>query len=273
MGEASNIIKRIATEGHKIQTCPAKVVAINEQGAKTLHDTTDAYTVDVVRPDGALICNVRLKASIQNKEEGFICVPKLNSWVLISIIETTETRAFISQYSEIEEIFLRIRQQDGAVAVEDTFLELKANGTETKLGYKKVETNAESPQGISRSYKNLAKIVFGEDRILNVKFWNEQQETTQETRIAHDNVKINFDEGEGYQANLNAESVTFNHSNKGLDFQLTDKFLVKAGGNNLKTELDKLITEISKIIVVQGTGPNTGALNSIKNNIAAILTE
>ena len=98
--EITNVIKKIATEGQKIQTCPAKVVRVNVEGDTSLHDNADAYTVDVIRSDGAKINNVRLKASIQEKEQGIICVPKEGSWVLVSIIETTETRAFISQYSE-----------------------------------------------------------------------------------------------------------------------------------------------------------------------------
>lgn len=271
MGEAANIIKRMATEGHKIQTCPAKVIAINKEGANTLHNAADAYTVDVVRPDGAIICNVRLKASIQDKEEGIICIPKLNSWVLISIIETTETRAFISQYSEIEEIFLRIRKEDNAVQKGDTYLELKTNGEDTELLYKKVKTNVETPEGTSRTYDNVASLTFGAERECNMQFWDEQQNLVQHTKIAHNEVKVNFNEGKGYQAEIDAEHVRFNHDDKKLNFELTDKYLVEAGNLNLREQLDGFIDEVSKIIVVQGTGPNIGALSSIKSNIAAIL--
>jgi carbamate kinase len=49
------------------------------------------------------------------------------------------------------------------------------------------------------------------------------------------------------------------------------KFKIKAGEQNLLTELESLITEISNIVVVQGVGPNIGNLLAIKSNLKTLL--
>ncbi len=265
MAEIANIIKKIATEGQKISTYPAKVVRVNTEPNMPLNDQgeQDAYSVDIMRADGAEIPHVRLKASVQDKERGIVCVPKVGSWVLVSIIETTETRAFISQYSEIDQIFLRIEK-------DDTYFELRTDGDATKLSYKRQESAGDATTNTPATYKDIAKLNFGADKVLKAKFWDATGDNvTQETIIAHDQVKIDFDQGEGYQAVIDSEKVLLEKDN--LKFQLDEKFVIQAGGENLKTQLDMLITEISKIVVVQGTSPNVGALNVIKGKIGSIL--
>ncbi len=271
MAEIANIIKKIATEGQKISTYPAKVVRVNTEPNMPHNDQgeQDAYSVDIMRADGAEIPHVRLKASVQDKERGIVCVPKVGSWVLVSIIETTETRAFISQYSEIDQIFLRIEK-------DDTYFELRTDGDATKLSYKRQESAGDATTNTPATYKDIAKLNFGADKVLKAKFWDDAGDNvTQETTIAHDQVKIDFDQGEGYQAVMDSQKVLFKETPEegGLNFELTDKYKVEAGNKNLKTELDALIDEISKIVVVQGTSPNVGALMTIKNNINSILKE
>ncbi|MFK7113467.1 hypothetical protein V3468_03325 [Flavobacterium oreochromis] len=111
MGNITNLIKEVARNNRIIETFAAKVIKINLE-KKSLHSDLDAYTVDIMRSDGAIINNVRLKADIQNKEEGILLIPKKDSWVLASIIEGVETRAFISQYSEIERTVVRIKKDE-----------------------------------------------------------------------------------------------------------------------------------------------------------------
>lgn len=264
MSEVSGIIQEMAKAGTQIQTCPAKVIRINRENNNSLHDAIDTYTIDVMRPDGAEIKKVRLKASIQDKDEAFICVPKENSWVLISIIETTETRAFVSQYSEIERVFLRIKRND------TQYFQMLSDGEDLELLYK--GSIASTVGATAAEYKEIAKLNFKDDRSLNIQYFDDSGENkVQETTIAHDKVEVNFNEGEGYKGIIKSDFIQLTRGE--LDFQLTneEKILMQKGDDNLKTQLDMLIDEISKIVVVQGTSPNIGNLNTIKTTIGNIL--
>lgn len=50
-----------------------------------------------------------------------------------------------------------------------------------------------------------------------------------------------------------------------------DGFYIQRGDNNLKSLISDFITEVQNIIVVQGTGPNVPALESIKTKITNLL--
>ncbi|AXT59701.1 hypothetical protein D1816_04795 [Aquimarina sp. AD10] len=242
MAEIANIIKKIATEGQKIHTYPAKVIRVNRDENALHPEDEDAYSVDVMRADGAEISHVRLKASLQDKEQGIICIPKVGSWVLASIIETTETRAFISQYSEIDKIFLRIRNDD------DTYFQMQTGGNESRLSFKRLESEGNPITNTPPLFKDISSIGYSSDE-----------------------VKIDFSEGQGYQAVIQDESIVFNHEAKGLNFAMGDKFKVEVGENNLKDQLNDLITEISKIVVAQGVSPDVGALADINAKINEIM--
>ncbi len=295
MEDVKTIIQEIVSSGGKIQTYAAKVIKINKEENSNHENPEEAYSVNVVRSDGAQINNVRLKASIQDKEQGVICIPKLNSWVFISIIETTETRAFISQYSEIDKIFLRIKSEE-----ENRFFEVQTDVNSTSLLFKKgVEETGDSGD-TQTTFKNITSVSFnGEQKDLAIKFWNEEGEKIlHQTTVAHDKVETEFvnesndiilqkttldatkvsvdfeiegDEVKGYQALIDKENVIFKNSEKEIELHMTDKFKVEAGEKNLKTELDAFIDVVSKIVVVQGTSPDVGKLTEIKNNISKIL--
>src|SRR5271167_2025217 len=111
MGNITDLIKDVANKNQIIETFAAKVIQINNETA-SLHNPEDAYTVNIMRADGAVIKNVRLKASIQDLEQGIITIPKKESWVLATIIDGVETRAFISQFSEVERTFIRIKNDE-----------------------------------------------------------------------------------------------------------------------------------------------------------------
>ena len=194
MENISHLIQQVANDKGSIQTYAAKVIAINEEvDSKHIPEEdaanyVEAYTVNVLRSDGAEIRNVRLKASLQDKEQGVVCVPKINSWVFISIIETTETRAFVSQFSEIDKIFLRIK--NNASEGEDTkFFEVHTDVEETKLLFKK-----QVGEGDAASMENITSINYsGEERSLNITFWDEEKDQiVHETTIAHDKVNTFF---------------------------------------------------------------------------------
>lgn len=309
MENVNAIMQEIANGGGVIQTYAAKVIAINKEENLGEENPIEAYTVNVVRSDGAQINNVRLKASIQDKEQGVICIPKLNSWVFISIIETTETRAFISQYSEIEKIFLRIKNENGTKFFEvhsdvncmnlrfnedDKIFEIKSDVNATNLFFKKEveETNSEGEK--ETSYKNITSLEFnGEQKELAVKFWDEEGEKIpHQTTIAHNKVSTQFIDTEndelfqetiidanevsvkfekGYEFLTTKEKTNIKNEEKDIELDMESKFLITAGGENLKKELDSFIDEVSKIVVLQGTSPNVGVLNTIKENIGKIL--
>lgn len=151
MGEITNLIKEIAVKNKIIETFAAKVIKINIE-EKSLHDTDDTYTVDVMRADGAVIKNVRLKADIQTKEEGTIIIPKKDSWVLASIIENVETRAFISQFSEIERIITRIKKGD------KQYFEIETLPSQFNMLFK--EKEGETTNGATPTYKKRALFEF-----------------------------------------------------------------------------------------------------------------
>lgn len=295
MEDVKTIIQEIVSSGGKIQTYAAKVININIEENSNHNNPEEAYSVNVVRSDGAQIDNVRLKASIQDKEQGVICVPKLNSWVFISIIETTETRAFISQYSEIDKIFLRIKNDENS-----KFFEVQTDVNSTSLLFKKeVEETGDDGQQ-EASLKNITSLVFdGEQKDVAIKFWNDEGEKViHQTTVAHDKVETEFinndvdiilqrttidaskvavdfqieeNETKGYSALIDKENILFKNTTKDIELEMTNKFKVEAGGKNLKLELESLIDEVSKIVVLQGTSPNVGMLNTIKGNIGQIL--
>ena len=295
MEDVKTIIQEIVSSGGKIQTYAAKVININIEENSNHNNPEEAYSVNVVRSDGAQIDNVRLKASIQDKEQGVICVPKLNSWVFISIIETTETRAFISQYSEIDKIFLRIKNDENS-----KFFEVQTDVNSTSLLFKKeVEETGDDGQQ-EASLKNITSVVFdGEQKDVAIKFWNDEGEKViHQTTVAHDKVETEFinndddiilqrttidaskvavdfqieeNETKGYSALIDKENILFKNTTKDIELEMTNKFKVEAGGKNLKLELESLIDEVSKIVVLQGTSPNVGMLNTIKGNIGQIL--
>ncbi|CAL2055446.1 hypothetical protein [Tenacibaculum sp. 190524A05c] len=295
MEDVKTIIQEIVSSGGKIQTYAAKVININIEENSNHDNPEEAYSVNVVRSDGAQIDNVRLKASIQDKEQGVICVPKLNSWVFISIIETTETRAFISQYSEIDKIFLRIKNDENS-----KFFEVQTDVNSTSLLFKKeVEETGDDGQQ-EASFKNITSLVFdGEQKDIAIKFWNDEGEKViHQTTVAHDKVETEFinndddiilqrttidaskvlvdfqieeNETKGYRALIDKENVVFKNSEKNIELEMTNKFKVEAGDFNLKDELNALIDEIKKIVVVQGVSPDVGALTTISNNLGEIL--
>ena len=147
MGNITSLIKDIASKDLVVQTCAAKVIKVNTE-ENSLHSPKDAYTVNVMRADGAILKNVRLKASIQDKEEGIIAVPKEKSWVLVSVIDGVETRAFVSQCSEVERTFVRLKNDD------KQFLEIDTTADKLAVTFK-ATTDAESE---SPEYNTIATI-------------------------------------------------------------------------------------------------------------------
>lgn len=329
MGNIKDLIKDVASKNQLVETFAAKVIEINTE-TESLHNPEDAYTVDIMRADGAIIKNVRLKASILDLEQGIITIPKKDSWVLASIIDGVETRAFISQFSEVERIFIRFKDD------ENHYLEINAEVDKFQIVFKEKEGNDSSSTSVP-TYKKIAQLEFSgkEDSNITTSFYNEkgkeisknsfngnQQQTVINTingedvkerlkftlscgenanaemqfldKDSNEKQRITFDELHT-EVNLNKGNTIFNLKDKeskisikngfeaiisdamtsfkkgDLTFEMDDKFKIYANEKNLLTELESLITEISKIVVVQGVGPNVAGLLLIKSNLKTLL--
>lgn len=329
MGNIKDLIKDVASKNQLVETFAAKVIEINTE-TESLHNPEDAYTVDIMRADGAIIKNVRLKASILDLEQGIITIPKKDSWVLASIIDGVETRAFISQFSEVERIFIRFKDD------ENHYLEIDTEVDKFQIVFKEKEGNDSSSTSVP-TYKKIAQLEFSgkEDSNITTSFYNEkgkeisknsfngnQQQTVINTingedvkerlkftlscgenanaemqfldKDSNEKQRITFDELHT-EVNLNKGNTIFNLKDKeskisikngfeaiisdamtsfkkgDLTFEMDDKFKIYANEKNLLTELESLITEISKIVVVQGVGPNVAGLLLIKSNLKTLL--
>lgn len=241
MGNITSLIKDIASKDLIIQTCAAKVIKVNHEEGDSLHSSNDAYTVNVMRADGAILKNVRLKASIQDKEEGVIAVPKENSWVLVSVIDGIETRAFVSQCAEVARTFVRLKNDD------NQFLEIDTTADKFAVTFK-ATTDAESE---TPEYNTIAKIEMN----------SLGSDTTDET--AKPNIITNFYDENGKEVSKNTfagttqetvlNTVSGDDINERLKLTLTTEESTKAelvftdaeGTEKQKLTFDEDHTEIS----------------------------
>ncbi|WP_427872502.1 hypothetical protein [Flavobacterium sp. MMS24-S5] len=279
MGNITNLIKDVASKNRIIETFAAKVIEINTEKT-SLHDPEDAYTVNVMRADGAIIKNVRLKASIQDLEQGIISVPKKDSWVLTTIIDGVETRAFISQLSEVERTFIRFKNE------QNRYLEIDTDVDKFKMLFK--EKNSNDSSAVSTpSYKNIAQLEFNSNESANISasFYDENGKEISKSSFSIDEQKISINEGntifnfkdkevkvsikDGFEATITDKKVSIVKDK--LTFEMDEKFKIDANGNNLLLELENFITEVSKIVVVQGVGSNVANLLAIKSRLNNLL--
>lgn len=95
--EIRKALNQIIVEQIPEQTVPAKVVTMNDD------HTCDVKLID--DPD-IVLYNVRLKATVDNKTEGIIPLPVINSDVLVSIIKNNKQANYVSCFSEIEDYLI-----------------------------------------------------------------------------------------------------------------------------------------------------------------------
>ncbi|WP_343586146.1 hypothetical protein [Flavobacterium sp.] len=280
MGNIKDLIKNVASSNQNIETFAAKVIEINKE-EESLHNPEDAYTVNIMRADGAIIKNVRLKASIQDLEQGIITIPKKDSWVLASIIDGVETRAFISQFSEIERSFIRFKNDN------NQYLEIDIDADKFQMLFKEKEAGeTDTTLATQPSYKNIAQIeFFGRQPNISVSFYDENGKEISKNSFNINGQYISINEGntvfnlqdkevkvtitDGFEAMVSDAKTSFKKGD--LTFEMDDKFKIDKDGNNLLLELENFITEVSRIVVVQGVGPNVTNLLKIKSNLNNLL--
>lgn len=285
MGNITDLIKDVANKNQIIETFAAKVIEINTEAA-SLHNPQDAYTVNVMRADGAIIKNVRLKASILDLEQGIITIPKKDSWVLATIIDGVETRAFISQFSEIERTFIRFKND------QNHYLEINTDVDKFQMLFKGKENN--DPSSTSPPiYKNIAQLEFtgnSSDPNISTSFYDANGTEISKNSFNINEQKISINEGntiftlkdkeskvtikDGFEVIISDAKTSFVKGN--LTFEMDDKFKIDVAGKSLKSKLEELIDEIGKITVTTPVGPsgppiNFAKLMTIKANLTQLL--
>jgi hypothetical protein len=270
MGNITDLIKDVASKNQIIETFAAKVIEINTEAA-SLHDPQDAYTVNIMRADGAIIKNVRLKASILDLEQGIITIPKKDSWVLATIIDGIETRAFISQFSEIERTFIRFKND------QNHYLEIDTDVDKFQLLFKEKENNDPSSTS-SPTYKKIAQLEFTgntSDPNISASFYDANGTEISKNGFNINEQKISINEGntiftlkdkelkvtikDGFEAIISDAKTSFIKGN--LTFEMDDKFKIDVAGKSLKSKLEELIDEIGKITVTTPVGPSGPPIN------------
>ncbi|MFB9079025.1 hypothetical protein ACFFLS_09995 [Flavobacterium procerum] len=211
METIKDLIKNVAANNQNIETFAAKVIKINKE-VESLHNPEDVYTVNIMRADGAIIKNVRLKASIQDVEQGIISIPKKDSWVLASIIDGVETRAFISQYAEVDRIMGRIQ----AVNDPKLFFDYSADGNKLHIRYIKADNETETNEV---KITDVAKIEFDKDQNFKISYFNEDEKPLAVTHFASDSLRTTFN---SIKNNVVTEGSVLAMTKNIIDFKIND---------------------------------------------------
>jgi len=184
MGNITDLIKDVASKNQIIETFAAKVIEINNE-IESLHNPEDAYTVNIMRADGAIIKNVRLKASIHDVEQGIITIPKKDSWVLATIIDGVETRAFVTQFSEVDRLMGRIQHTNDP----KLFFDYSADGNKLHIRYIKSDTETEIDE---TKIIDVAKIEFDKDKNFKISYFDERENPLAVTHFSPDSLTTTF---------------------------------------------------------------------------------
>ena len=79
------------------------------------------YTCDIEPADGgAEFYDVRLKPVIDSSDSGIINIPAIDSYVIVSVMDGDENRAYVSFFSEITSMLIKTNSENS--------IELKNNG-------------------------------------------------------------------------------------------------------------------------------------------------
>lgn len=91
-------IQALIKDQIKIQVFVGKVISVNE----------NEMTCDVDLQNSPNLFDVRLRAVIDNNEKGILIVPKINSYVLVGLIDNNIQSSFVCGYTEIDKYRLLI---------------------------------------------------------------------------------------------------------------------------------------------------------------------
>lgn len=211
MGNITDLIKDVSSKNQMIETFAAKVIEINNE-IESFHNPEDAYTVNIMRADGAILKNVRLKASILDVEQGVITIPKKDSWVLATIIDGVETRAFVSQFSEVDRLMGRIQATNDP----KLFFDYSADGNKLHIRYIKTDTATETNE---TKILDVAKIEFDKDKNFKISYFDEDEKPLAITHFSVDSLTTTFN---SIKNNVVTEGSVLTMTKSFTDLKLND---------------------------------------------------
>lgn len=98
---------------------PATVNTVNRQN----------LTCTVTPPDGVKLPGVRLKAGIEEVEDGLVEIPAIDSSVLVVVIGNTDENAFVAKCSQVDEVLFYGGQNGGLIKIQELVKELEKVNT------------------------------------------------------------------------------------------------------------------------------------------------
>lgn len=87
-----------------IQRMASELIELQVQNARVKKGSVNrtACTCTAVLNNGVEIEDVKLRATIDDTDNGIIVFPKEESWIRVALIENNENNAFVVQYSDID---------------------------------------------------------------------------------------------------------------------------------------------------------------------------
>jgi hypothetical protein len=255
MGNITDLIKDVATKNQIIETFAAKIIEINKE-TESPHNANDAYTVNIMRADGAILKNVRLKASILDVEQGIITIPKKDSWVLATIIDGVETRAFVSQFSEVDRLMGRIQSKFDS----NFFLDYSADGNKLHIRYINTDTATETDE---TKISDVAKIEFDKEQHFTISYFDNDEKPVAITHFSSDGLTTTFNSIENKKVK---ESLVLSASKDNVSFKFK---------NNTGKELNSMVAtpENYAILLKNEDDKKQASLAIERSKIAAYLFE
>jgi Ulp1 family protease len=126
-----------------------------------------------------------LKASILDLEQGIVTIPKKDSWVLATIIDGVETRAFISQFSEVDRLMGRIQGTNEPKLLFD----YSSDGEVLQIRYVKTEIITETDE---TKIIDIAKIEFNKDKNFKISYFDDDEKPLATTHFTSDSLTTTF---------------------------------------------------------------------------------
>ncbi|MBP2833506.1 hypothetical protein J8281_15025 [Aquimarina sp. U1-2] len=200
-------VRKLANVGQEYDNLQTELDSSYKSDSVNTKDN-DKSNIDPTRKSNFKIeyKNVRLKSTINDINQGLIIIPKLGSWVLVSVIDNISSKLFISQFSEIDSILVKI----------DKSLKPNASNDNEEPEYFEVDFNANT---FDMKFGDLFETHINKEQF-NIKFLqpkendeNSPQKILSEVNYVKDNLYITFlDDDEKPRATVHADQENLNVS-------------------------------------------------------------
>ncbi|WP_075341773.1 hypothetical protein [Tenacibaculum agarivorans] len=188
---------------------------------------------------------VRLKASVNDLDEGIICIPRIGSWVLVSTIEKAKKQFFISQYSEVDRVIFRMnnmKDTDGGNKKPKEFFDIDIDTKSLKINYGDVFQAEMNKEALNI---NFLKAKGDNDKDAEAKIQSQLTYSKEELGIAFLDAK----EKPTFKATFGKDKASLETANA------AKKIAIVNSGDKKGIELisDEHITIEGKIVTIKGT--------------------